>query len=481
MSLGDPLYFVFLAIVFLVFHALAPGMPRRVWLLAGSYFFYFKFSQYYIAVLLFVTLVTYFGARAMRGRPTEKNGLLVFWLVIAVVSGPLLVLRYAGAMLQGVHGCGFLPATIPVGISFFTFVALGYLIDVYLEVAEPEEDLSRVALLLACFPLISAGPIERATHFLPQFELDAPFSSKNALNSLRLIFIGLILKLLIAVQLEPEVTAIMGAPRGLMPIEHLVGVINSAFYLYADFAGYTLIAIGSAGLFGLTVSPNFQQPFFSTTIPEFWRRWHMSLSFWVRDYLFVPLRTAWRGYKKTGMLAAMLVSFVILGGWHGPKWGYVVFGLMQGMLAVTSTVTLARRDAFWKSIRMPFQVISLQRMVATFFLFALTLVPFRTATLGDAWYIYHSVFSFELLRNSRDVFLWRVFHHGMPMLLTFGNNRPWVLIPPIIIGDILVRRKITLEKFPTLLQGAIYMIGLIEILATWMDKYVTHPFVYNKF
>jgi D-alanyl-lipoteichoic acid acyltransferase DltB (MBOAT superfamily) len=286
---------------------------------------------------------------------------------------------------------------------------------------------------------------------------------------------------MIAAQLETESSAIMDAPGGLLPLEHLVGMINFAFYMYADFAGYTLIAIGSAGLFGLTVSPNFRQPFLSTTIPEFWRAWHMSLSFWVRDYMFVPLRTHWRANGKTGMFAALMVSFIGIGIWHGPKWGFLVFGVMHGTFAVSSALTLPRRDAFWKNIGMPLQVIGVQRIVATFFLFALTLVPFRTHTLGDALYIYHSIFSFELLRNFRQAFMWNVLRRGTPLFFTYGNHKPLALIPVIIIGDMLVRKKYPLSKFPLILQFPIYGIGLIEIFGTWIDTYVTHPFVYNKF
>jgi alginate O-acetyltransferase complex protein AlgI len=481
MSLSDPLYFVFLTAVFLGFHCLAKGMPRRVWLLAASYFFYFEFSHFYICVLLFVTLVAYHGAIEIGARAGQRNGTLLFWLVLLIAAMPLLALRYGAVLLHGRPGWGSLPESIPVGISFFSFVALGYLIDVYLEVIEPERDFSRVALLFAFFPVISAGPIERAGHFSPQLDCDAPFFSTKAFDSLRLIFIGLVLKLLFATVLEGPATAIIDSPRGILPLEQLAGVIVFAFYMYADFAGYTLIAIGSAGLFGLSVLPNFRQPFFSTTIPEFWRRWHMSLSFWVRDYLFIPLRTAWRSFGKPGMLIALLISFVTIGVWHGPRLSFLIFGLMHGILAITSSLTLSHRDAFWKKIRFPKQIISCQRMIATTFLFALTLVPFRNGGLQDTLYIYRSIFSMQVIHNFQAIFM----HHGQAAGFSHFDTRSGlvilIIIPVIIIGDIMASRKFSLGKLPMLIQVPIYMAGLVEIFAVWMDLYVTHPFIYNKF
>ena len=424
MSLGDPLYFVFLAAVFLVFHALAAGMPRRIWLLAASYFFYFEFSSYYIAVLLLVTLVTYFGARALRAPGQQCRGRW-FWPLIAVMFTPLLVLRYGAALVRGSPGWEFLPAAIPVGISFFTFVAVGYLIDVHLEIEDPEPDFSKIALLLAFFPVISAGPVERGSRMLPQFGMPATFSARDGLNGLRMIFIGLVLKLIIATQLELAATSVLNAPPvTLMPLERFMGIVVNAFYMYADFAGYTLIAIGSAALFGLKVCPNFQQPFFSPTIPEFWRRWHMSLSFWVRDYIFAPLRTTWRGGGKTGMMAALFISFVTIGIWHGPKWGFLIFGVIHGTLAILSTLTLPARDAFWKRIGMPATLLATQRAVITFLLFALSLVPFCAPSLSASFHIYREIFSLDLVRNIQQAALWRGLHRGVPFVPTYLDNKP---------------------------------------------------------
>jgi hypothetical protein len=488
MSFTDPFYFAFLAGVFLLYYMLEPGLPRRVLLLAASYYFYFELSGGCLLVLFLLTAITYNGALVMRSPQTEKRGFQIFVLVITLALIPLLVFKYLGALLAfGVappaHSLRmeFMTLALPIGISFYTFAALGYLIDVYLEVVEPERDFGRVALFLAFFPLVSAGPIERAGRFMSQFDLAAKFSADRALSALRLILIGLVLKMIFADILQKPCDTIFATPGNWPPIVRLIGLIDFVFYLYADFAGYSLIAIGSARLLGLEVRPNFLQPFLSATVPEFWRNWHISLSSWVRDYLFSPLRVQWRQQGNLGMAAALLLSFAILGVWHGPKWGYLVFGLMHGILVTTSAFTLARRDAFWKALAIPTALVHAARVVLTFIFVLLTFVVFHANTMSDAMVIYQGLFSLELWRNLYQIIAWAAFHHGAPMILAGAIYKPSALIPVIIAGDILVSKKITLEKFPAPLQIAIYGLAIIEVLGAWMDLYVPQPFVYNKF
>ncbi|HUB67853.1 MAG TPA: MBOAT family O-acyltransferase, partial [Candidatus Methylacidiphilales bacterium] len=445
MSLSDPLYLAFLGAVFFLYYLFAPGMPRRVLLLAASYFFYFELSRFCILVLWLVTLVTYLGALGLRPREEEGRRFRFFVLVATVALIPLLVFKYLGALL-GLGGeaiplvhsmqAGLSSLTMPIGISFFTFAALGYLIDVYLEVAEPEQDFGRVALFLAFFPVITAGPIERAGSFMSQFGLTAKFSSARALSGLRLIFIGLMLKLLFAEVLQKPADSVFIAPGNCLPIEQLFGLIFYVFYLYADFAGYTLIAIGSANLFGLDVRPNFHQPFLSATVADFWRNWHISLSSWVRDYIFAPLRTHWRRYPKLGMAAALGLAFLIIGAWHGAKWGYLIFGAMHGLLVIGSTFTLAGRDAFWKTAGIPAQLIQASRMILTFILVALTFVAFRANCVRDAMVMYQGIFSLELVREFASGAEHLFFHRDEPLhFISEFRLRDWGRILVLIFGD----------------------------------------------
>ena len=481
MSLSDPAYFLFLFLVFVLYFLLRKGEPRRILLLVSSYLFYFQLSKLYVSVLLFVTCVTYFGAKLLRSREAEKRGALLFWLIVAIIIGPLLVFKYLVVFLaMSLHG-HLSALAFPVGISFFTFASIGYLVDVYLGVTEPEGSPSRVALFVAFFPLVSAGPIERAGRFMPQFDLDANFSSDRTILALRLIFIGLIMKIVFADTLAGPINTVYGEPGACSSIERLCAMLFYPFYLYADFAGYSLIAIGSAKLFGLEVAANFRQPFLSATVPEFWRNWHISLSSWVRDYIFSPLRMSWRRYSNLGMAAALLGSFLILGVWHGAKWGFLVFGAMHGTMVVVSTFTLSWRDKFWANAGVPNSVLLVSRAIVTFLLVALAFVMFRADSLPQAMQIYQGIFSAELFRDAATI-LADLRNHVSISSSSLKDFLfcSWV-IPCLLGGDILVRKKLVPERFPAVVQIVGYNYGLLLILSEWLTHYGTQPFVYYKF
>jgi alginate O-acetyltransferase complex protein AlgI len=481
MSLSDPAYFVFLFFVFVLYFLLRKGEPRRILLLVASYVFYFQLSKIYVSVLLFVTCVTYIGAKLLRSPAAEKRGSILFWLSAAILVGPLIVFKYLAVFLAiAVHG-HLSALAFPIGISFFTFASLGYLVDVYLGVAEPEDSPSRVALFVAFFPLVSAGPIERAGRFMPQLDLDTSFSSDRTITALRLMFIGLIMKVVFADTLAGPINAVYGDPGACSSIERLCATLFYPFYLYADFAGYSLIAIGSAKLFGLEVAANFRQPFLSTTVPEFWRSWHISLSSWVRDYIFSPLRMSWRRYSNLGMAAALLGSFLILGAWHGAKWGFLVFGAMHGSMVVVSTFTLSWRDKFWATVGVPSSALSVPRGIITYFLVALAFVVFRADSLSQAMQIYQGIFSAGLVHDAATILAGLRNHVSISSaILKDFLICSWV-IPCLLGGDILVRKKLVPERLPAIVQIVGYNYGLLLILSEWLTHYGTQPFVYYKF
>jgi alginate O-acetyltransferase complex protein AlgI len=482
MSLSDPAYFVFLFPVFILYYILEKGRPRRVLLLAASYFFYIELAKVYLVVLLFVTCITYFGARLLRSPLAEKRGALLFWLFVVILVSPLLLFKYLTVFLPASFQGGLAALAFPVGISFFTFASLGYIIDVYLGVTEPEPAPTRVALFVAFFPLVSAGPIERAGRFLSQFDFDANFSSDRTIVALRLIFGGLIMKVVFSGALADPLDVVYQNPAACLAVERLCATLFYPFYLYADFAGYSLIAIGSAKLFGLEVSPNFRQPFLGTTVPEFWRNWHISLSSWVRDYIFSPLRMEWRRYPNLGMAAALMSAFVILGAWHGAKLGFLIFGAVHGLMVVVSTFTLPWRDKFWSAVGLPNSILRISRSIITYLLVALAFVFFRADSLPQAMQIFQGVFSAAPFYDSAG-FLSGVWHHvssaRFPVLNAFLACF-WV-IPCLLGGDILVRNKLVPEKLPAVVQIAGYNYGLLIILADWLTHYGTQPFVYYKF
>jgi alginate O-acetyltransferase complex protein AlgI len=411
---------------------------------------------------------------------------LTFIAALVAILLPLVVFKYVGFLADAAHidlPGSLADLALPVGLSFFTFAATGYLIDVNLGLLEAERNPLRLGLFVTFFPLVTAGPIERGGRLLPQLDLKLPMSADRAFDGLRLIFIGLVLKVLFADTLAVPSAEVFGDPESAVPLDKLVAMIFFAFDLYADFAGYSLIAIGCAKMLGIDVQPNFRQPFLSQGIPEFWRNWHMSLSFWVRDYLFMPLRAKWRRSGHRGMVAATLISFTILGIWHGAGWQFVIYGFAFGVLAVGSLYTLKYRDAAYAWLGVPPAVVRVIRAVITFFLFALVLVLFRVNYLSDAWLFYRDIFSLDLLRDIWGGVRYALFHQGdapeLPIVTGYWGD--WFLIGAIVVGDILARNGLTLVKCGRPIQTLAYNVGFAAILYLWMSSSVAAPFLYYKF
>ena len=486
MSLSDPAFLGFFAVVFVLFYLLPGGTARLVLLLAASLGFYFKLVGGYTAILVFVAAAAYLGGLALQRTAAGRKRSAVFIVALLALLAPLVFFKYLD-FLAGAAGIA-LPDSLadlalPVGLSFFTFAAVGYLIDVNLGLLNAERNPLRLGLFVTFFPLVTAGPIERGGRLLPQLDLKSPMSAERSFAGLRLIFIGLVLKVLFANNLSVPVADVFGDPESSLPLDKLVAIIFFAFDLYADFAGYSLIAIGCAKMLGIDVQPNFRQPFLSQSIPEFWRTWHMSLSFWVRDYLFMPMRAKWRRSGHKGMVAATLISFTILGIWHGAGWQFVIYGFAFGVLAVGSLYTMKYRDAVYARLGVPAPVVRVIRTVITFFLFALVLVLFRVNYLSDAWLFYRDIFSLDLLRNLWDGARYALFHQGEPLDLPLVTDywADWFLIAAIVLGDILARNGVTLTRFAAPIQAAAYNTGVAVIVYLWMSSSVAPPFLYYKF
>lgn len=493
MTLSDPGYFVFLAVVFILFYNVGVGLPRLALILVASYVFYFWLSGASIFVLLFNTIIVYIGGKLIASETMKKHQGWCFLIFAVILLVPLVTFKYFEFLLQigttALTSVGYpvqapvLHLGLPVGISFFTFVALGYLYDIYLEIVEPERNPGRLALFLGFFPLISAGPIERTEGLLPQLELDANFESGQALAGLKQIFWGLVLKLLFADMLGGKADLIFDSPGKYIPLEEFFGLVFFMFYLYADFAGYTLIALGSARLLGLEVIPNFNQPFLSTSVPDFWRNWHISLSSWVRDYIFVPLSTQWRNRNSWGLIAAIMLSFTIIGVWHGAGFNFFAFGVIQGLLVIASIQTLAWRDRFWADLGIPSRVVHVERVIVTFIVVALSFIPFRSRTPADAVIVFSDIFSRPLLNEIWQSIRYAFLGRGQPLIMSAigWNDTGWLLIAALVGGDILARRRFTLDRCPTFVQLIVYNMGIDLVAYRWITASASPPFLYYRF
>lgn len=365
-------------------------LPRRLrvgLLLVASYVFYSWWDVRFLSLIVISTLTDYLVGRrlATEKRSRLRKSLLLVSLVVNL--GVLAFFKYWGFFVESASSvlvaigvqpnASFISVVLPVGISFYTFQTLSYTIDVYRDRVEPEESITRFALFVAFFPQLVAGPIERANRLLPQLR-SLPSNTREVAwgESVTLIARGLFRKVVIADGLAPIVDQVFADPASYAGLTISMGVLAFSLQIYGDFAGYTDIARGTAKLFGVDLMENFRAPYSSRSFSEFWRRWHMSLSTWLRDYLYIPL-----GGNRGSRLATYrnLTVTMLLGGlWHGAGWGFVIWGGLHGLYLMIERVWRERpqRSTRVKPQRLPALVV--------FGVVTLTWIPFRSPSFGTA-------------------------------------------------------------------------------------------------
>lgn len=387
-------YMAFLSAAVLIYYV-AGSRYRWAVLLLASYYFYGSWKPSYLLILAGTTTVNYFCAIAMGRRNLKARRWKFLYLSLAVDLGLLFLFKYFDyglASLQGaLHRAGvlfespLLNLVVPLGISFYTLQTIGYVLDVYHGRVEPERNYGVFAVYVSFFPIVLSGPIERPKHLLPQLRCDHPIalSYENVSRGAKLIILGLFYKLVVADRAAIYVNAVFGHADKHSGLTFLAATIFFSFQLYCDFAGYSNVAIGSAKLLGIDILPNFNRPYFASSIKEFWRRWHISLSTWLRDYVFLPLAYAFsRALKKERYLkirvdriiyfGAIFVTFFLCGLWHGPHWTFVAWGCLHGLyLAVENLVRVKKKPRFL-------------RIGVTYGLILLSWIFFRAASVGEA-------------------------------------------------------------------------------------------------
>jgi len=486
MIVGEPIYLACLIPVLAIAYALPGGRLRQGFLLVVSYVYYLSFPAMFFAILLAITALAYVGAllleRASKG--TQAGRLLALLVILSFV--PLGFFKYLEPFfVSPPHSVGaswqltMAQVVLPIGLSFYTFAAVGYLIDVYLGVVAAERDPLRVALFTGFFPYVTAGPIARAADVMPQLEFRGRFNADRGTQGVRDILLGVIMKFWIADSLAVPSAEVYSHLATTQPLEKLVATLFFAFQLYTDFAGYSLIAIGSARLFGIDLPDNFQQPYLSQSLAEFWRRWHISLVKWLRDYVFGPISIRWRRHRKIAIPLGMLFTLVLVGIWHGIGWGFLVFGTVHGVLLATAYVTKPLRDRFVQAVRIPTFMLIPLRISITFSIVVLTLVLIRAQTLSQAIGIYRSLFSLTLWRQMQH------FLAGHPDTFSYidlqDNITNILLIATVIAGDTMARTKLGLAKLPTVLQGSIYAVSILTISYQIIAAGAPKLFVYFQF
>jgi len=386
---------VFLPIVFFLYWAL-PNKYRPIWILITSYYFYMSWNVKYVVLILFTTVVSYGCAILMQKWKKKKTVLLCSTLIASL--GVLFFFKYFNFFslsLTGMLGRFAIqvhPVTLslmlPVGISFYTFQTLGYVIDVYRGDVEPEKNFLTYAAFISFFPQLVAGPIERTANLLPQIKGEHRFDKEKATYGLLLMAWGFFKKLVVADNLAVYADQIFDDVHYYGGFSMLLAAFFFTFQIYCDFSGYSDIAIGCAKLFDINLMTNFKSPYFAISVKDFWSRWHISLSTWFRDYVYIPL-----GGNRVGKIRNafnLLVTFLVSGLWHGAAWHFVVWGGLHGVLQVLENcfpfmrklTKRAKEDP--ESVKGP--VIWLCRAV-TFIIAMLAWVFFRAETFSDACYV----------------------------------------------------------------------------------------------
>jgi len=391
-------FLLFLPVVILFYYAL-PFRFRWVFLLGASYYFYMCWHPVYVCLLLSSTLVDYAAAIAIFRSSSATRKKILLAISLCFNLGLLVTFKYLGFLgdtlkhlfeplnlLQSLPEFRFL---LPIGISFYTFQTIGYTIDVYRGARQPERHFGYFALFVSFFPQLVAGPIERSSSLLPQFRRQAYFDSQGVISGLRLILWGFFKKVVIADRLAYFVNLCFNSPQFSYGFANVVAVYFFAFQIYCDFSGYTDIARGSARLMGINLMANFNRPYAAKSIPEFWKRWHISLSSWFRDFLYIPLggsRVNWvRWYFN------IFTVFILSGLWHGASWNFAAWGLLHGIFYM-----YAKRKREFKeplpSTTTKHAFKEMLNILVTFHMVLIAWVFFRAESLPKAFLIFQNMF-----------------------------------------------------------------------------------------
>jgi alginate O-acetyltransferase complex protein AlgI len=438
-------FLIFLPIVFAVYwFACAKSLKyQNILLLLSSYFFYACWDWRFLFLLVFSTLLDFITGLKMESAKSTVLKKAWFFASIFINLGFLGIFKYYNFFIESfasaISNVGFqftpilLKIILPVGISFYTFHGLSYVIDIYKNRIKAERNLVEYSVFVCFFPLLVAGPIERATHLLPQIKSNRVFSYGNAVIGLKQILWGLFKKVVIADQCAEYANLIFNNPSDYSGSTLLLAAIFFAFQIYGDFSGYSDIALGTARLFGINLLRNFAYPYFSRDIAEFWRRWHISLSTWFRDYLYIPL-----GGSKGSMLKKVRNTFVIFlvsGFWHGANWTFIIWGLLNALYIMPSIIFNTNRNNL--TIVAEGRVLptfkEVYAILTTFLLTVFAWIFFRAENISSAFSYIQNMFSSSIFTKPQAV----------------NNTTVWFILAFVVIEWLGRKEELPIARFTT--------------------------------
>ncbi len=385
MAFTSPFFFACLLPFVVLFH-LVPARWQPLVLVLTSATFYVALNPWWALLLAALTGITFVAARRMA--LSESRRATLFAAAVTALIAVLAFFKYAPQIAHSISGARATlldRVLLPLGISYYTFKLVSYLVDVYWRKLEPEQDLLAFAAYASFLPQLPFGPIQRSGDFLSQLRVP----SASMASGFRLILFGLFQKLVIADRAAQWVDPIFSEDGAtLEPVAAVLAIYAYAIQLYADFAGLSDIAIGLGRLFGIESPANFRSPYFAQSLPEFWRRWHISMTSWLTDYVFVPLRMATRNWGSLGLALSLMANMVLIGLWHAASASMLLFGAAHGAMIVVSAFTKKPRDAWFKTRPRLRAARAVWAPVLTFHAVALSFVIFRAPTLSTAYRVF---------------------------------------------------------------------------------------------
>ncbi len=394
--LFNSLHFLIFFLAVAVIYYILPHKARWVMLLAASYYFYMCWKPELIILIVFSTLVNYTaalmidrgaGKKALIPALITDIGLLFIFKYLMFVSESF---RWLYTLLGHEYPIGEFSIVLPMGISFYTFQGMGYLIDVYRKEYAAEKNFFKFSLFITFFPQLVAGPIERADRLMKQLFEKHGFDTDNISMGLKYMLIGFFKKVVIADRAAVLVDTVFNSPQDFNGIAFVIAAVFFAFQIYGDFSGYSDIAKGCAKVLGIDLMQNFNRPYFASSVRDFWKRWHISLSTWFKDYLYIPL-----GGSRCSKLRRdfnLLTTFCVSGLWHGANWTFLLWGFLHGIYQVIEN-TLFRFKKFEETTarRLLLAATLPFRWIITIVLVILTWIPFRANSISDCFYIFRNL------------------------------------------------------------------------------------------
>ncbi len=481
-------FIVFFLIVVFTYYIL-PHRFRWVLLLAASYIFYMAWKPAYIILILLCTAVNYIAALQIQKREDERVRKL--WLILSLVVslGVLFVYKYFSFLNESLRGIftylnfnyslGRFDIFLPMGISFYTFQTLSYTIDVYRGQTKPERNFFRLSLFVTFFPQLVAGPIERSDHLMPQFRKRVYFDIHRILDGIKIMLFGFFKKIVIADRLAVAVNTVYNAPGDFSGGYYMLATVLFAFQIYCDFAGYSEIALGTAKVLGIDLMRNFDRPYFSKSIQEFWRRWHISLSQWFRDYVYIPL--GGNRVRLDRYYLNIFLTFMLSGLWHGANWTFVIWGALHGVYQIIGHLTKPLRDKVKSGLRLEGSFpLKLFQSLFTFSLVCFAWIFFRANSLADALYIVKNLFSDVDMWMSMDYIYSLINNLGLS-LLEFSLGLASIIL--LVLGELMARKRPLYQSLnrSNFLVSTVFYLILITIILTMGVYFDASEFIYFQF